>query len=566
MGAVYVGEHLMMKRRVAIKTLLPRFTANANAVQRFQREAQAASAIGHPNIVTIHDLGQTPDGMLYIVMELLEGRDLAQEISRLRDQGAPLMVPERALAIMVQVAEGLVAAHDKGVVHRDLKPDNIFLTPSREGMDRVRLLDFGISKIRTPTAEQARLTADGSLLGTPFYMSPEQAQGLSDIDHRADIYAFGVILFELLTGRVPFDDENIIRVIAMHAYEAPPPPRQLNPHIDPALEAFVLQVMAKNPQYRYQTMAEVRAALAQFAAAARGAAPSWAGLAPPAGTAPGGLAGGPVGTTPGGLVGGPAGTAPGGYGGVPAGGAFPSGGVSPQASPWPTGPGTGMSPTGSGTGMTGPSGTVTSTPMQVTRDTMNVAGRSGRWGLAAVGVAIFAVIVGLGVAHVLGAFSGDGGESGEAGHRATAPDPPAVPAAPPPPPPQPSVPASQPVATPSPAVPTPAVPQEQPTVASLVQLKMVSEPSGAKVYREGKLLGRTPLTEQLSRQGEELEFVLKARGYRDYVLRFVPEADGTHRAVLRRRSRRPSKGKNQPPQKNGQSSGQQGLLKKMPAF
>lgn len=587
MGAVYVGEHRMMKRRVAIKTLLPRYTTNQNAVQRFQREAQAASAIGHPNIVTIHDLGQTPDGMLYIVMELLDGQDLAHALRALREDpsGSRIMDPARVLAIARQVADGLAAAHEKGVVHRDLKPDNIFLVPTREGGERAKLLDFGISKIRTPGGEESRLTTDGSLLGTPYYMSPEQAQGKSDIDHRADIYAFGVILYELFTGRVPFDDENMLRVIAMHALEAPLAPRQANPVVSPAAESVILKAMAKEPVMRFQTMVEMRDAVETLAAAADPTGTSAGHLhAPPRGAPPptvtpasfGGEGSG-VGLTPGFLTapatGVPASVVGSGspqYGGGSSQVGFgaPQTGASYPGTMPPSTPGSGWAGEPSYPSMaTGASGVshVTSTPMSW--DDGAPQRGSGLGLKITLGVIVLLLLGGVGTAVAL--MMTGGGEEPVVAQPGPMPQYPQIPATQPVPQVQP-----MPVPVPVPTVPVvlPPVVPEVPTTAppaEEITVRFESEPSKALVFRGEEELGETPHEVTIARGAEEQRFVLRRSGYRDHPVAVVPDRDRTIQSSLERVRRvggstatKTSPGGTSPP--GGGTTGPGGLFKANP--
>jgi len=570
MGAVYTGEHLMMKRRVAIKTLLSQFTANPNAVQRFQREAQAASAMGHPNIITIHDLGQTPDGMLYIVMEYLDGRDLGKETRELKLRGVQVMEPQRAFAIMSQVAEGLAAAHEKGVVHRDLKPDNIFLVPNRDGTDRVKLLDFGISKIRTPSPDQSRLTTDGSLLGTPYYMSPEQAQGKSDIDHRADIYAYGVILYELLTGQVPFEDENMLRVIAMHALEQPLAPRQANPRLPVEVEAVILRSMAKEPLLRFQTMAEMRDVIESLSAVVHPTEtqPGPAPVAVGAGYAPTG--------TPSaersGIGPGPGMTAP--ATPLPMSGAGPQQGAGPVLQPTSV-VGAGMqgyvpgSYGGSGVmPAASPVGHITATPMAW--DEGAAPRQPGGAALKVVLVAIIVVLlagVGTGIAFLV---RGSRDEPGIAQPGPGLPQPnvtvpvtqPVTPNPPPVVPPVvPVVPVQPPVGN-QPQVQPPVVPAPQ-----KVTIRFVSEPAGAGVYEGESLLGQTPYDLVADQGAAERHFMLKLTGYRDYPVAVVPERDTTSTSALRRLRREAGPSgptKTRPPGSDPGRTGPGGLFKANP--
>src|SRR5688500_5359216 len=199
MGAVYLGEHILLGRRAAIKTLLPALSRNKEIAERFFNEARATSAISDAGVVQIFDFGYHVDGTAYIVLELLEGESLQGRIERL----GQLSVGD-SLRIARQVAASLAVAHEHGIVHRDLKPDNIILLHDAEaqGGERAKILDFGICKV---TGDDVRITGSGVMVGTPVYMSPEQCRGLGEIDPRSDIYALGCVLFHMLTGRAPFE-------------------------------------------------------------------------------------------------------------------------------------------------------------------------------------------------------------------------------------------------------------------------------------------------------------------------------------------------------------------------
>jgi serine/threonine-protein kinase len=260
MGRVYEGEHLLIERRVAIKVLREDFTRRPDVVERFRREAKSASRIGHPNIVDVLDFGEAPNGASYFVMELLQGEDLADVLSRYGQ-----LPPERAVLIAFQCCHALAAAHDKGVVHRDMKPENVFLVEREGAPDFVKLVDFGVAKMSELDALKegsGKLTRTGVIFGTPEYMSPEQAAGHAP-DHRADIYALGITLYELLTGRVPFEGASFMSVLTKHANKALPPLRELNPNVNasPELEAVVLRALTKDREARFQTMRELAQAL-----------------------------------------------------------------------------------------------------------------------------------------------------------------------------------------------------------------------------------------------------------------------------------------------------------------
>ncbi|KAB2899443.1 MAG: serine/threonine protein kinase, partial [Kofleriaceae bacterium] len=237
MGTVYAARHTTMGRRGAVKVLKAEMTRQPETVQRFFNEARAAAAIESPGIVDVFDMGQTADGTAYLVMELLEGESLAQRLRRTRGMAA-----ETAARLARQIAGALAAAHERGIVHRDLKPDNIFLVPDAETTagERVKLLDFGIAKLHGELAADAPVTHTGALFGTPVYMSPEQCKGGVAVDHRADLYALGCILYQMLCGRVPFLAAGLGELLSMHMFEKPAPPRSLVPSVPDVLEGITL--------------------------------------------------------------------------------------------------------------------------------------------------------------------------------------------------------------------------------------------------------------------------------------------------------------------------------------
>jgi serine/threonine-protein kinase len=256
MGVVYLAEHPVIGRKVAMKAIHPELSRNPEVVSRFVTEAKAVNQIGNEHIVDIHDFGTTPDGEFYFVMEFLQGDALADRLKR----AAPLE-PARALAIAAQVADALGASHQHGIIHRDLKPENIFLINRSHTTDFVKVLDFGLAKLTQGEEKVTHKTRTGSVMGTPYYMSPEQCEGKPNIDHRADIYSLGVILFEMLTAKVPFGGEGYGEIIVKHITAPVPPPRAINPLLSPALEAIILRALAKPRDQRFQSMEEFAQAL-----------------------------------------------------------------------------------------------------------------------------------------------------------------------------------------------------------------------------------------------------------------------------------------------------------------
>jgi serine/threonine-protein kinase len=251
-GAVYKATHTELERIVAIKVLHPHYRADVRLMQQFRAEARAASLLHHANVTVVHDFGEEPDGLVYIVMEYLQGWTLQTVLDE--EHRLP---PRRVIPIMLQVCAALATAHERGVVHRDVKPDNIILVPSRDDDGRpaevVKVCDFGIAVL-----EEAP-TDDGFTAGTPEYMAPEQAAGRSDA--RTDIYACGVLLYEMLTGAAPFTADTAVAVLKKHATDAPKPPTEILPDLPRPLEALILRALEKAPERRWQNMRELRAEL-----------------------------------------------------------------------------------------------------------------------------------------------------------------------------------------------------------------------------------------------------------------------------------------------------------------
>lgn len=256
MGAVYEGVNTRIHRRVAIKVLHGNVAGNSDAVQRFEREAQAAGRIGSKHIVEVLDMGDLPSGDRFMVMEFLAGTSLSD---RIKERGR--MTPQELCPLVMQLLEGLAAAHAAGIVHRDLKPDNVFLLPPAQpgAPDFVKILDFGISKFNVMGGEFS-MTRTGAVMGTPYYMSPEQAKG-DPLDQRTDLYAVGVILYEALSGRVPFNAETFNQLLFKIVLEEAPPLEPLVATVNPAFLDIVRKAMARNPDERYQTASDFKAAL-----------------------------------------------------------------------------------------------------------------------------------------------------------------------------------------------------------------------------------------------------------------------------------------------------------------
>ena len=251
MAEVFLARDLLLDRPVALKVLFPEFATDRSFVERFRREARAAANLNHPNIVSVYDWGEE-DGTYFIVMEYVKGRSLRQLI---RTEG-PLH-PQRVAEIGAEIASALAFAHQNGVIHRDIKPGNVVISPSGQ----VKVTDFGIA--RAAGNAQEALTQTGVVMGTATYFSPEQAQG-RPIDPRSDVYALGVVLYEMLAGRPPFYNENPVTVAYQHVREAPVPPSRRNPDVPPPLEAIVLKALAKNPANRYASAQDLRADLLRF--------------------------------------------------------------------------------------------------------------------------------------------------------------------------------------------------------------------------------------------------------------------------------------------------------------
>ena len=259
MGAVYLAEHVLIKRKVALKCLHSELARDQEVVTRFHREALAATAIGNEHVVEVTDMGRFDDGALFMVLEYLQGQDLADLI----DHEGPQTLG-RATRILSQMCDALSEVHASGIVHRDLKPENVFLTKRGNNPDFVKILDFGISKFtHSIDGAAANITRTGMAMGTPYFMAPEQAEG-RDVDHRVDIYALGGILFNILTGRYPFEADTFPMLVVKICTEPPPSVRSLAPALPAEIEAVIAKCLAKDPAERFEDCATLGAALAPF--------------------------------------------------------------------------------------------------------------------------------------------------------------------------------------------------------------------------------------------------------------------------------------------------------------
>jgi len=262
MGVVVAAVHEQLDQHVALKFLLPKALENAEVVQRFAREARAAAKIHSEHVARVIDVGELPSGAPFMVMEYLEGRDLAEEL----ESRGPLPVAD-VVGHLLQASEALAEAHAAGIVHRDLKPANLFLAERPDGTYAIKVLDFGISKLKDsddPESADMSLTKTATVMGSPLYMSPEQMRSARDVDHRGDIWSMGVIAYELLTGETPFAAENMTELISMVLLDDPRPLRERMPSVPEAVEQAVLRCLAKKPEHRYANVAQLARALAPF--------------------------------------------------------------------------------------------------------------------------------------------------------------------------------------------------------------------------------------------------------------------------------------------------------------
>src|ERR1051326_53606 len=260
MGAVYRGKHVLMEKTVAIKVLRPSLALDNEVVARFSREAKAASRISHPHAVSVTDFGEDEHGVVFLVMEYLDGRTLKEAIKT----DGPMDL-DRVVEIVRQVSGALDIAHQQGVVHRDLKSDNIMLV-RHDGTEWAKVLDFGIAKIQQPEgARDIDITAANLVIGTPQYMSPEQCSQSGPIDARSDVYSLGIIIFEMLAGRVPFTGESPTMIMMKQVQDPPPSIREARPQLPAAIETVIDRALAKRPADRFASAGELSHALANAA-------------------------------------------------------------------------------------------------------------------------------------------------------------------------------------------------------------------------------------------------------------------------------------------------------------
>ncbi len=278
MGSVYEAQHETINQRVAVKVLHPKLTSDASSVQRFMHEARTTSLVHHAGLVKVHDFGQLPDGSAYMMMEYLEGESLK---SRLAKKG-PLDSKD-ALRIVRQLATSLSVAHEKGVIHRDLKPDNVFLVPDPETAagERTKILDFGIAKVVDPDATELAKTNTGAIVGTPIYMSPEQCRGGITVTDRTDVYSLGIMLYQMLAGNPPFSGTGAGDLIASHIVEPPKPLREVAPHVASEVETLVHKLLLKKPEER-PSMKQILGELEQLGLGATGTGAQVVIVSPPA--------------------------------------------------------------------------------------------------------------------------------------------------------------------------------------------------------------------------------------------------------------------------------------------
>lgn len=521
MGTVYLAQHTVLGRKAAIKVLQPEFSNNRDLVGRFFNEARATAQLRYRGFVEIFDSGMLPDGSAYLVMEYLRGVNLATSIEWRRT-----LPVDQTLAVLDTVAASITYAHKHGIVHRDLKPDNIFVAVQRDdeaGRDRasIKVLDFGIAKLSGMAGGAdggSSRTRTGSLLGTPLYMSPEQCRGAGQVDHRTDIYSLGCIAYHALSGQPPFAFEGFGEIIAAHLSQPPEPLRARAPAVPEPFELFVLQMLAKDPKDRPQTMEDVAAGLDQLTRALPGPAPDLLTLVPPAALVEDAL---PFAPPPGPRVA----TTP-----------MPNLGLASTLPPAPSGKSgetrrlpSGLSPAGRSISTLGGAAMPMDEGGPVPR--LRGGGRGRIIGAMVVGGGILAV----GLVFALGGFGG-----GMPAHRETkradrtsvgvepigSADPPRAPDT------APAATAVQPAAagTHRPER------TDDPQVDATVTMQIASTPGGAAVLdaRSGKVLGETPLEWKSPRRQGVVELLVRKRGFRPKKVSVALDRDASLTVTLER--------------------------------
>ncbi len=256
MGAVYLAQQDVIRQEIAVKVLHTRAASSSEIIERFNREARVISLLSHPNIIRVFIFGRTENGLMYMAMEYVAGTSLREHVQA---HGMPDELT--SIKIIKQMCSALAEAHDLSIVHRDLKPDNVLLTEFRGEKNFVKILDFGIAKITDTQAEEKQLTQAGIVYGTPEYLSPEQAQA-KPLDHRTDLYSLGVMLYELITGQVPFQAASAVQILTAHVFNEPQPPSQVSQKpVSPTMENIILKAMSKDPNNRFQSALEMFRAL-----------------------------------------------------------------------------------------------------------------------------------------------------------------------------------------------------------------------------------------------------------------------------------------------------------------
>ncbi|WP_437585564.1 serine/threonine-protein kinase [Sorangium sp. So ce1000] len=498
-GTVYRATHPVIGKAAAIKVLSRQCSANPQHVSRFIAEARAVNQIRHRNIIDIFSFGALEDGRHYYVMELLEGMTLD---AYRRKRGR--LPPAEALPILVKIARALDAAHAAGIAHRDLKPENVFLVFDEDGAIFPKLLDFGIAKLLGESSTTAHKTRTGHLIGTPLYMSPEQCRGKS-VDHRTDVYSFGILAHELLAGAPPFDGENAFDLLIKHTSEAPPPVSTVATHLSPALDAPLLRMLEKDPASRPASLLEATVALVE---AARGA-----GYELPAGLLRASDA----------SVGRGSGDAAAGL-------------RARAAAPEPLGAGLAATQPGPGVdASTGPHGTETVLQRSLPGKPESAPDATSRRRVALTAAAI----LGVAAAAALTLRLGYGGPTDEAPRApASAAPESAAPVAPVLPAPAVASAVPAPAVAPAPAS-APSPPLEAVAAASAgaaqpdVELRIQATPKALEVWSEGKLVGKAPGPLRLPR-GRAVKLTFKAPGYQEQAQEVPAEADGAVTVSLKR--------------------------------